>query len=146
MTRIVMIALLLVSCGSGAVRGEEIKAIDASNPLLNARIGLAWDIKGTQYGVAYIPIVYVVGKTSGREYFTLNGGVVNKMSNGKVGYNVSVGTRIDTIFAKWGESEFSRKYLRFAVLPPMQISPSFVTQDFKKFTPMLVIASKFGGR
>lgn len=137
------IALVLI-LGAVSVRAEEVTAIDAEHPLLNARVGISWDRTGKQHSTAYIPMISVVGKTSKLEYASLNMGVVDKMDDGKTGYTVSVGARIDNMFAKFGSSSFAQKYLLFAVLPPVQISPCFVTQDFKKFVPMLTIATRFG--
>lgn len=139
-----MKALMLVVLMAGIASAEPMNIIDMEHPLLNARIGMSWDSSGKQHSTAYVPFIYVVGKTSKREYATLNFGAIDKMNGGKVGYAVSVGARIDTIFQKFGESAFAQKWLMFAVLPPIQISPCFVTQDFKKFTPMLTVATKFG--
>lgn len=141
----VILAVLMLS--ASAVRSQEVqKAIDLSQPLADARIGIAWNAKGEQLGVAYVPVLYFVGGDSKREYVTLNLGASDVLSTGKSDYLVSVGARIDTIFAKLGESKFAQKYLRFAVLPPLQISPSLLTADFKKFTWYLTIATKFGGK
>jgi hypothetical protein len=127
-----------------AVRGETMAITDSEHPLLGSRVGIAWDITGKQHTVAYVPMVYVVGSNSKLEYATFNIGVVDKMANGKVGYVASLGFRLDTVFDKLGRSAFAQKYLLFAVLPPVQISPCFVSQDFKKFIPMITIATKFG--
>lgn len=137
-------ALMLVALMAGAASAEPMNVIDMEHPLLNARIGMAWEISGKQHSIAYVPFVYLVGSTSKREYATLNFGAIDKMENGKVGYVVSIGARMDTILQKFGESKFAQKWLMFAILPPVQISPSFVTTDFKKFTPMISIATKFG--
>ena len=144
---ITTMALQLLGFAAGvSAQDAPIKAIDMSAPLADARIGLAWDMKGEQLGVAYVPVVYIVGHYSGREYATLNLGASDKLDTGKVGYLVSFGFRMDTIFEKLGETAFAKKWLRFAILPPMQISPCFITGDFKKFTPMLSISTKFGGK
>jgi hypothetical protein len=127
-----------------AVRGETMAVVDSEHPLLNARVGIAWDINGKQHSVAYVPMIYAVGATSRLEYATLNLGVVDKLANGRVGYVASLGIRLDTVFDKLGRSAFAQKYLMFALLPPVQISPCFVSQDLKKFIPMLTIATKFG--
>ena len=127
-------------------QAEPIKAIDMNAPLADARMGLAWDMAGTQLGVAYVPLIYVVGSDTGREYATINLGASDVLATGKAGYLVSVGARMDTIFTKLGETSFARKYLRFAILPPLQISPTLITGDFKKFTPYLTIATRFGGK
>lgn len=132
--------------GLAHAQSEPIKAIDMNAPLADARIGLAWDLAGEQLGVAYVPVVYIVGGNSGREYATLNLGASDKLDTGKAGYLVSLGFRIDSIFTKLGETKFAKKYLRFAILPPMQISPTLVTVDFKKFVPMLSISTRFGGK
>lgn len=150
MKKVIIAAIVLFSAGFAAgvanAQSEPVKAIDMSAPLADARIGLAWDLKGGQLGVAYVPIVYIVGSKTGREYATLNLGASDTLDTGKAGYLVSFGFRMDTIFAKLGETDFAKKWLRFAILPPMQISPSFVTGDFKKFVPMLSISTKFGGK
>ena len=127
-----------------AVRGETGTVIDSEHPLLNARVGISWDWTGAQHKTAYMPLLSFVGSSSKAEYATLNMGVVDNMANGRVGYTVSIGARIDNIFVKLGQSAFAQKYLLFALLPPVQISPCFVTQDFKKYLPMLTIATRFG--
>lgn len=139
----VILAVLMLSA-SAASSQEVQKAIDLSQPFADARVGVAWNLKGEQLGVAYVPIIYLVGEDSKREYVTLNLGASDVLSTGKSDYLVSVGARIDTIFAKLGESKFAQKYLRFAVLPPLQISPSLLTADFKHFTWYLTISTKFG--
>lgn len=143
--KIVILAVLMLSA-SAASSQEVQKAIDLSQPFADARVGIAWNVKGEQLGVAYVPVIYIVGSDSKREYVTLNIGASDVLSTGKSDYLVSVGARIDTIFAKLGESKFAQKYLRFAVLPPLQISPSLLTADFKHFTWYLTIATKFGGK
>ena len=144
----VIVYLMCMSLGVAIAyaQSEPIRSIDMSAPLADARIGLAWDMKGEQLGIAYVPVVYVVGSATGREYATLNLGASDKLDTGKAGYLVSFGFRMDTIFAKLGETKFAKKWLRFAALPPMQISPCFITGDFKKYTPMLSISTKFGGK
>jgi hypothetical protein len=150
MKKMIIMALLVYGLAFfiGAVQAHEdaVKAIDMSAPLADARLGLAWDLKGEQLGVAYVPIIYIVGSTTGREYATINLGASDKLDTGKSAYLVSFGLRMDTIFAKLGETKLAKKYLRFAVLPPMQISPCFITSDFKKYVPMLSISTKFGGK
>ncbi len=136
---------LLVGLGQAGAQ-EAVKAIDMNAPLADARIGLAWDLAGEQLGVAYVPVIYIVGADSGREYATLNLGASDKLDTGRAGYLASFGFRMDTIFSRLGETRFAKKYLRFAVLPPMQISPCFVTGDFKRFVPMISVSTKFGGR
>lgn len=122
-----------------------ITAIDLSAPLADARLGLAWNGSGKQLGVAYVPLMYWVGSES-QEYATLNLGASDKLDTGKAGYLVSAGPRIDTLFVKLAGSSFAKKHLRFAILPPLQISISYVTSDFHKFEPFLTICSKFGGK
>ena len=143
MKKTLMISLMLLGFGT-SVNAETLSIIDMERPLLNARVGIAWDHTGKQYSLAQVPVLYLVGRTSKMEYGTFNLGAVNKMANGKVGYTASVGVRLDNLFVKFGQSSFAQKYLMFAVLPPVQISPLFVTQDFKKFIPMISIATKFG--
>lgn len=145
MKKIILVAVMMMASMANA-QSEPIKAIDMNAPLADARIGIAWDVNGEQLGVAYVPLVYIVGRHTAREYATLNLGASDKLRTGKAGYLVSFGFRVDTIFSKLGETAFAKKYLRFAILPPMQISPSFITGDFKKFTPMLSISTKFGGK
>lgn len=140
-------ALILCTmlCCAASAQTTSAKRIDLSDPLADARLGLAWNIDGARLAVAYVPVVYVVGSSSKREYFTLNLGASSTLSHGKSNYLVSAGARVDTIFAKLGESSFAQKYLRFAVLPPLQISPTLLTADFKHFQWYLTIATKFGG-
>ena len=137
--------LFLMGC-AGAVRGEEVKAIDMNAPLADARLGLAWNLKGDQLGVAYVPLMYIVGSSTAREYATLNLGASDVLATGKAGYLVSFGVRVDTVFAKLGETAFAKKYLRFAILPPLQISPTLLTSDFKHYGWWLSVSSKFGGK
>jgi len=141
-----LVLALLAGTGMARAQSEPIKAIDMNAPLADARIGLAWDMAGEQLGVAYVPVIYIVGSTTGREYATINMGASDVLSTGKAGYLVSIGARMDTIFAKLSETKFAKKYLRFAILPPLQISPTLITSDFKKFTPYLTIATRFGGK
>lgn len=145
MKKIILVVVLGLACPAGA-QSEPIRAIDLNAPLADARIGLAWDITGERLGVAYVPLIYIVGSGTGKEYATVNLGASDVLSTGRAGYLVSVGARIDTIFSKLSESAFAKKYMRFAILPPLQISPSLITGDFKKFTLYLTIATRFGGK
>ena len=129
------------------VKAEDVKSIDLNAPFSDARVGFAWGLNGERIMTAHVPIIYKIGPKSGREYATLNFGVSNKNEAiNKVGYIVSIGFRLDMILAKSSESEFSKKHLRFALLPPIQITPLFITNDFKKFIPMIAAVTKFGGK
>jgi len=140
----IFIALILCFC-AGAAQAEGIAEIDLNAPFADARMGLAWDGAGKQLGVAYVPLMYWVG-AQGQEYATLNLGASDQLSNGKAGYLVSAGPRIDTLFVKIAGTKFAQKHLRFAVLPPLQISVSFITSDFRKYEPFLTICTRFGGK
>ena len=142
----IIVLLFLVAGMMTQVKAEDIIAVDLHQPLVNARIGIAWNAKGDKLGVAYIPVMYIVGSSSGREYVTLNLGASDELATGKTGYLVSVGARIDSVFTKLGDTSFAKKYLRFAILPPLQISPTLLTADFKKYDWYLTVATKFGGK
>jgi len=140
------LALFFVfGAGRAVAQVPPITAIDLSAPLSDARLGLAWNGSGKQLGVAYVPLMYWVGSES-QEYATLNLGASDKLDTGKAGYLVSAGPRIDTLFVKLAGTNFAKKHLRFAILPPLQISISYVTSDFHTFEPFLTICSKFGGK
>lgn len=142
------LALVLLA-GLGQVQAqlapEPITAIDLNAPLADARIGLAWNHRGEQLGVAYVPLMYWVGG-DGQEYATLNLGATDKLATGRAGYLVSVGPRIDTLFRKAAGTKFSQKHLRFAVLPPIQINFNLVTSDFRVYEPHVSFCTRFGGR
>jgi len=146
MKTILAVMGLILAAAPAMAQMAPMRAIDLNAPLADARLGLAWNTDGVRLGVAYVPVIYLVGKDTGREYATVNLGASSVLKNGKTSYVVSAGPRIDTVFAKLGETAFAKKYLRFAVLPPLQISPTLMTSDFKKFTWWLTIASKFGGK
>ena len=144
-----MLALLVCLAFAPAARAQvaepAITAIDLNAPLADARMGLAWDGAGDQLGVAYVPLVYWVGAEA-QEYATLNLGASDKLSNGRAGYLVSAGPRIDTLFLKLAGTSFAKKHLRFAILPPLQITISYITSDFRVYKPFLTVCTKFGGR
>jgi hypothetical protein len=144
-----MLGLLLCLAFAPAAPAQEvapaITAIDLNAPLADARMGLAWDGAGDQLGVAYIPLIYWVGAEA-QEYATLNLGASDKLSNGRAGYLVSAGPRLDTLFLRLAGTSFAKKHLRFAILPPLQITISYITQDFHVFKPFLTVCTKFGGR
>lgn len=139
--------ILMVLAFAGQVRAQEapITAIDLNAPLADARIGLAWNHRGEQLGLAYVPLIYWVG-ASGQEYATLNLGATDKLATGKAGYLVSAGPRIDTLFRKLAGSKFAQRHLRFALLPPLQINFNLVTSDFRVYEPHISICTRFGGR
>lgn len=130
---------------AGVASAQEVTAIDLNAPLADARIGLAWNHKGEQLGVAYVPLMYWVSSI-GDEYATFNLGATDKLATGKAGYLISAGPRIDTLFRNLAGSKFAQKHLRFAVLPPLQVNINMVTSDFKVYTPHLSICTRFGGK
>jgi len=135
----------LIGAGRAMAQIEPITAIDLSAPLADARMGLAWNGSGKQLGVAYVPLMYWVG-SEGQEYATLNLGTSDRLDTGKAGYLVSAGPRIDTLFVKLAGTKFAQKHLRFAILPPLQISISYVTSDFRTYEPFLTVCTRFGGK
>lgn len=139
--------ILMVLAFAGQVGAQEapITAIDLNAPLADARIGLAWNHKGEQLGLAYVPLMYWVG-AAGQEYATLNLGATDKLATGKAGYLVSMGPRIDTLFRKMAGSKFAQKHLRFALLPPLQINFNMVTSDFRTYEPHISVCTRFGGK
>lgn len=138
-----IIALMMLAGTAGA---QEITAIDLNAPLADARLGMAWNDKGEQLGVAQVPLIYWVSSTSGEEYGTLNFGASDKLATGKANLLVSAGPRIDTFFRKASRTNFSKKHLRFAVLPPLQVSVIMATSDFFYYRPMVSLITRFGGR
>lgn len=142
----IKILLVLLFAVPGLVRAESVKAIDLNAPLADARLGLAWDSKGLKLGVAQVPFLYVVGASSGEEYATINFGASDKLDNGDVRLLVSAGPRVDSLFRWMSGSKFSQKHLRFAVLPPLQVSVILATSDFRVYRPMLSLITRFGGR
>jgi len=145
MKQFMLAAVLVVSC-LGLAFAEEIKPIDLNNPFQDARAGYAWGAEGNRVWTIHVPLIYKVGPVSGREYATFNLGIGNKVNSNRIGYSVSIGLRLDTFFAKASETNFAKKQLRFAILPPFQITPCFITTDFKKFVPMIAAVTKFGGK
>lgn len=141
--RKLLLAMFVIAGCQGGVRGQEIRAVDLNQPLKDARVGMAWSLQGDKLGVGYVPVIYWVGESTQLEYVTLNLGASDKLNNGKVGYLVSLGARIDTLFTKLGDTAFAKKHIRFAVLPSLQISPTLITSDFRKFVPYLTIAKQF---
>lgn len=140
-----ILALILALICSPACRAADMTAIDLNAPLADARIGLAWDKHGERLGVAYVPLMYWVGGQV-QEYATLNLGAGDKLKNGNTSYLVSVGPRLDTLFVKMSGTKFAQRHLRFALLPPLQITACFITMDFKHFIPHLTISTRIGGR
>lgn len=143
MRKLLIVGVLVIM--AGAARAENVTAIDLNAPLADARMGLAWNLAGKQLGVAYVPLVYWVGAES-QEYATVNLGASDRLSDGKAGYLVSAGPRIDILFAKLAGTKFAKKHLRFAILPPLQVSVSFITSDFRKYEPFLTVCTRFGGK
>ena len=139
--------VLLVGAGQARAQlvPEPITAIALNAPLADARIGLAWNHKGEQLGIAYVPLMYWVG-ADGQEYATLNLGATDKLATGRAGYLVSFGPRIDTLVRKAAGSKFWRGHLRFAILPPLQINLNLVTSDFRVYEPHVSVCTRFGGR
>ncbi len=146
MKKIMLLGMLVFGLTTAIFAQDATPVIDLSKPLADARLGFAWNLQGERLAVAYVPVIYFVGANTGREYVTLNLGASDVLATGESDYLVSMGARIDNIFFKLGESAFAKKYLRFAVLPPLQISPTLLTADFKKFSWYLTIATKFGGK
>jgi len=140
-----VIIALLVSFPIMA-QAQAVTAIDLNAPLSDARLGIAWDSKGGKLGVAQVPFLYWVSESSGEEYATLNFGASDKLSNGDVNLLVSVGPRIDTLFRKLANGKWCKKHLRFAVLPPLQVSVILATIDFRIYRPMVSIITRFGGK
>ena len=127
--------------------GQAVTPIDLDAPFADARVGLAWGENGERITTAHVPLVYKVGPNSGREYATLNFGVgTNPDNDSRMGYVVSIGLRIDAFFGKMGESNKLKRHFKFAVFPPLMVTPMFLTTDFKKFRPMVAVVTKFGGK
>lgn len=141
LAKIAMLGLILAVLAAPA--SAQMKSIDLEAPLKDARMGISWQMDGAKLGVAYVPIMAFVGPNSGQEYVTLNGGVSDRLETGRIGYVASIGFRADTIISWLAGREFSRKYLRFAALPPLQICVGPITDDFRHFRPALTVAKKF---
>jgi len=147
MKKIIFSVLFLSGCnivGVAYAQETSLTAIDMSAPLADARGGIAWDKMGTQLGVAYIPVIYIC--PGAVEWATFNLGAADKLRTGKASYLVSFGPRIDTLFSKLGATSWAKKNLRFITLPPLQINLNFLTMDFRKYTPMLSLSTRIGGR
>jgi hypothetical protein len=128
------------------VMAQEIKPIDLDAPFADARVGLAWGENGERITTAHVPLVYKVGPNSGREYATLNFGIGKDSDDNKMGYVASIGLRVDTFFTKLSTSRRLERHFKFAVFPPLMVTPMFLTTDFKKFRPMVAVVTKFGGK
>jgi hypothetical protein len=125
---------------------QAVTAIDLNAPLADARLGLAWDAQGVRLGVAQVPFVYWISPAGGDEIATLNFGASDQLDTGEARLLVSAGPRIDTLFRKAAGTRFAQKHLRFAVLPPLQVSFILATSDFRVYRPMLSVITRFGGR
>lgn len=143
MRRLILTVLLMGAVGAAQA---QVKSLDLNNPLADPRAGLAWDNQGTQLGVAFVPVIYWVGESSGLEYATLNWGLSDVLSNGKKAMLVSFGPRIDNVFTWLAGGSFAKRHLRFAVLPPVQVAVTLATADFRHYRPMLSIVTRFGGK
>lgn len=131
---------------SVSTANAQVSSLDLSNPLADPRAGFAWDGKGGTLGVAYVPVVYWVGEHSGMEYATLNWGMSDVLSDGTKKMMVSVGPRVDNAFLWLAGGKWAKKHLRFAMLPPVQVSVAILTSDFKHFRPWLALVTKFGSK
>ena len=141
-----MLALALGLLAGLGVAHAQVTTLDLNNPLADPRAGFAWDAQGGRLGVAYVPVVYWVGASSGLEYATLNWGMSDTLANGHKAMLVSIGPRVDNIFTWLAGQGFSKRHLRFAGLPPVQAAVALVTADFKHYRPMLSLVTRFGGR
>jgi len=141
-----ILGLVLIIIAGVSVANAQVKALDLNNPLADPRAGFSWDGDGGRMGVAYVPIMYWIGEDSGLEYATLNWGASDDLSNGKKTMLVTIGPRIDNVFTWLAGGSFAKRHLRFAVLPPVQVTVDLGTSDFKHFRPRLSIVTRFGGR
>jgi len=140
-------AMLALSLGFLVVSAQaQVSTLDLSNPLADPRAGFAWDGSGSSLGVAYVPVIYWVGEQSGVEYATLNWGMSDVLSDGTKKMMVSVGPRVDNAFLWLAGGKWAKKHLRFAMLPPVQVSVAVLTSDFKHFRPWLALVTKFGSK
>lgn len=140
---IIVVAIIIGYAGAGVA---QVKTLDLSNPLADPRAGFSWDGAGGRLGVAYVPVIYWIGESSGLEYATLNWGASDNLENGKKTMLVSIGPRIDNVFTWLAGGSFAKKHLRFAALPPVQVTVDLGTSDFKHFRTRLSIVTRFGGR
>ena len=138
--------LCFTLCFVAASAHAQVSTLDLSNPLADPRAGFAWDGKGGKLGVAYVPVIYWVGEESGVEYATLNWGMSDVLSDGTKKMMVSVGPRVDNAFLWLAGGKWAKKHLRFAALPPVQVSVAILTDDFKHFKPWLALSTKFGSK
>ncbi len=136
---------IIIALSAGTAQAQ-VNTLDLSNPLADPRAGFAWDGKGGTLGVAYVPVVYWVGEESGMEYATLNWGMSDVLSDGSKKMMVSVGPRVDNAFLWLAGGKWAKKHLRFAALPPVQVSVAVLTSDFKHFSPWLALVTKFGSK
>ena len=139
-----MFPLILMMVLAGGVRAQEIKTLDLSNPFADPRLGIALNLNGESRTVAYVPAVYFM--PGGIEYATFNFGVTNDNQTGTKKLLLSVGPRIDTGIDRLSEVPWIKRNFKFIKLPPLQISPTVMTSDFKVYTWWVTIASKFGGK
>ena len=143
--KILLAALVAFTLGAVSLQAQ-VKAIDLSSPLDDPRAGMSWDGKGGKLGVLQVPVIYWIGERSGLEYVTLNGGVGDELSNGQIKGMVSIGPRIDNLFTWLAGGSWAKRHLRFAALPPIQVTVDIGTSDFKHYYPRLTLLTKIGGR
>jgi len=129
---------------SKQVQIETLQTLDLSNPFADPRLGIALNLKGESRTVAYVPAVYFM--PGGIEYATFNFGVTNDNETGTKKLLLSVGPRIDTGIDRLSEVPWVKKNFKFIKLPPLQISPTIMTSDFRVYTWWVTLASKFGGK
>lgn len=143
--KLILASVLVVLAGAGMAQAQ-MKTLDLSNPLADPRAGFSWDGAGGRFGVAYVPVMYWIGESSGLEYATINWGASDNLENGRKTMLVSIGPRIDNVFTWLAGGSFAKKHLRFAALPPVQVTVDLGTSDFKHFRPRLSLVTRFGGR
>jgi len=122
-----------------------IAGLDLNNVFTRTRAGVAMIFDGNDYAAICAPLISIKGKSSGREYFNFNVGGAKDIAGGPAKFMLSMGWRIDSYFVKFSESEFARKYLLFAVLPPLEVGPSVLWfQAEKKAVAGFVVLTRFG--
>lgn len=140
-----IIAVILAIAGNAVAQEVTMPAVgkvDLAGIVGSMRASVLLNSQGATFYGAHVPIVSMLGKTSGVEYVNINAGVVYSADMKQADFMASTGFRLDSLISKLG-----RKWpnLKAAALPPIEVGP-FASYGFNRFMWGGMFSLRLGGK
>lgn len=132
----IIIAIVMCFMFMGNVQAQEVNEtdtvlgmVDLSSFIGNLRFSTLIDSNGKLYYGGHIPIITFIGKKSKVEYININAGLVYSSDKKKSDFMISLGIRLDSYLAKFGNSYPN---VQTASLPAIEVGP-FISYGFNNW-------------